>query len=264
MTKEELLNGTKAVLLDLDGTVYLDETPIGDAAETLNKLRSAGKKLVFLTNNSSRTEAEYRAKLTRIGLWDDRDRVYTSGMAAIDYLLHSRKGASVYLLGTEALKEEFSRAGIALNDENPDICVLAYDIGLTFEKIRRFDAFLRRGTPYIATHPDDVCPTQDGSMPDVGSFIAMFEKSSGRLPDRIIGKPFTDMGDSLCGLLGVAKAEMCMIGDRMHTDIRFGNANGMKTVLVLSGETTEESMRDFPDRPDLVLPSINDLVKKSV
>lgn len=262
MTKEELFNGTKAFLLDLDGTVYLDETPIGDAVLTLNRLRAAGKKLVYLTNNSSRTEAEYRAKLARIGLWDERDTVYTSGMAAVDFIVRSCAGAKVYLLGTDALKEEFLRGGVELTEDAPDLCVLAYDTSLTFDKIRRFDLFLRRGVRYIATHPDDVCPTKDGSMPDVGSFIAMFEKSSGRLPDRIIGKPFTDMGDGLCGLLGVSKAEMCMIGDRMHTDIRFGNANGMKTVLVLSGETTERSMRNFPDSPDLVLPSINELIAK--
>lgn len=262
MTKEKLFNETKAFLLDLDGTVYLDETPIGDAIGTLARMREAGKRLVYLTNNSSRTEEEYRTKLRRIGLWNERDVVYTSGMAAIDYLARNYGGAKVYLLGTDALKEEFSRAGVVLTEETPDICMLAYDTTLTFEKIRKFDFFLRRGARYFATHPDDVCPTKDGSMPDVGSFIAMFEKSSGRLPDRVIGKPFTDMGDGLCNLLNVCKAEMCMIGDRMHTDIRFGNANGMKTVLVLSGETTKESMRNFPDRPDLVLPSINELILK--
>ena len=116
---------------------------------------------------------------------------------------------------------------------------------------------MRKGIAFIATHPDDVCPTADGSMPDVGSFLAMFEKSSGRCPDLIIGKPFQEMGGALSRALNVPCAHMCMVGDRMHTDIRFGNANGMRTVLVLSGETKRESMKNFPDKPDLVLPDFN-------
>ena len=260
MTREELLDKTQVFLLDLDGTVYLDETPIGDMKNTLKKLRAAGKKLVFLTNNSSKTEEEYRKKLARIGLLEEGDGIYTSGMAAVEYLKRAYANKRVYLVGTAALRREFEAAGIALDDENPELCVLAYDTELTFEKIRKLDFFLRQGIPFVATHPDDVCPTADGSMPDVGSFLAMFEKSSGRRPDLIIGKPFTEMGEALSRALNVSCAHMCMVGDRMHTDIRFGNANGMRTVLVLSGETTRESMKSFPDKPDLVLPDFNAII----
>lgn len=260
MTKEELLRAVKAVLLDLDGTLYLDETPIGHAAETLKKLRAVGKRLVYLTNNSSKTEGEYREKLLRLGLWAEGDLVYTSGMATVSVLQRDYRGAKTYLLGTEALKEEFRRGGISLTEENPDVCVLAYDTSLTFGKIRKFDAFLRKGVPFLATHPDDVCPTKDGSMPDVGSFLAMFLTSSGRRPDLIVGKPYTAMGDCLSERLGVPASEMCMIGDRMHTDIRFANKNGMRSVLVLSGETTEDTRKNFPDVPDLILPSVNELL----
>ncbi len=260
MTKEALLNQTDLFLLDLDGTVYLDETPIGSAAETLQALRVRGKQLVFLTNNSSKTEEEYRAKLIRIGLWGEGDRVYTSGMATISYLGRHFAGKRVYLVGTEALKREFSAAGIVLDEEDPDLCVLAYDVQLTFAKIKKLNAFLRAGKPFFATHPDDVCPTKDVPMPDVGSFLAMFERSSGRKPDLIIGKPFTPMGEELASFTGTPQAKMCMIGDRMHTDIRFAANNGMKSVLVLSGETTRETMKNFPDRPDLVLETINEIL----
>lgn len=260
MTKEELLQQIDVVLLDLDGTVYLDETPIGNAVQTLNALRERGKRLVFLTNNSSKTEAEYRNKLVRIGLWGAGDLVYTSGMATISYLNKHYAGKRVYLVGTDALKEEFAAAGIALDERDPDLCVLAYDVELTFAKIRTLDAFLRAGKPFIATHPDDVCPTKDVPMPDVGSFLAMFERSSGRRPDLIIGKPFTPMGEELEALTGSKRERMCMIGDRMHTDIRFAVNNGMKSVLVLSGETTRESMKKFPDKPDLVLETIDEIL----
>lgn len=260
MTKKELLDSTKLFLLDLDGTVYLDDTPIGGMCKTLQTLRDMGKKLLFLTNNSSKTEREYEAKLKRIGLFSEGDGVYTSATATAEYLQRHMCGQRVFLLGTDALKAEFEEAGIVLDEENPDVCVLAYDVTLTFDKIRRFDRKLRDGVRFLATHPDDVCPTADGSMPDVGSFLAMFERSSGRKPDLIIGKPFTAMGDSIAARYGIEHGAMCMAGDRMHTDIRFANANKMHSVLVLSGETTRTSMKNFPDVPDLVLNDFNEIL----
>ena len=214
------------VLLDLDGTVYLDDRPIGEMPRTLSRLREAGKRLVFLTNNSSKTEGEYIEKLRRIGLYDGRDGVYTSGMATAEYLKAHFPGRRVFLVATQAVREEFAAAGICLTEEDPDVCVLAYDVELTFEKLRRLDYFLRKGKPFLATHPDDVCPTKDGSMPDVGSFLALFEKSAKRRPDRVIGKPYSDMAEGLARRYGVPPARMCMVGVRMHTDIRFAHACG--------------------------------------
>ncbi len=257
MTKEEILASSDLFLLDLDGTLYLGDRPIGAAKETLARLREMGKKLVYLSNNSSRTEAEYREKLTRIGFFDERDGVFTSATATEGYLLAEHAGKKVFLLGTEALRAEFVARGIPLGEEDPDLLVLAYDVELTFEKLRRFDRFLRLGKPYFATHPDNVCPTEDGSMPDVGSFIELFARSSGRRPDLIVGKPYPLMAEELERRYGVPRSRMCTVGDRMYTDIRFGNRNGIKSVLVLSGETTAETAADFPDLPDLVLPDVN-------
>lgn len=94
---------------------------------TLQKMRGAGKSIVYLTNNSSKSAEEYIRKLDRLHFWDERDSVYTSGMAAAEYLKETHAGKRVYLVGTEALREEFLRAGIALCEESPDVCVLAYD-----------------------------------------------------------------------------------------------------------------------------------------
>ena len=259
MTKETLLKETDAFLFDLDGTVYLDETPIGDVKGTLARLRAMHKRIVFLTNNSSKTEAEYRQKLARIGLWGDGDLVYTSAMATAEHVAARFPHKRVYLLATDAVKEEFSRT-VPLVEEAPDVVILAYDTTLTFAKMKRFNEFLAGGAVFLATHPDAVCPTAGVSMPDVGAFLELFYTSSGRRPDLIVGKPGTAMGEGLERRLGIPRARMCMTGDRMHTDIRFGNNCGMHTVLVLSGETTEETMKNFPDRPDLVLPDVNALV----
>lgn len=259
MTKETLLKETDAFLFDLDGTVYLDETPIGDVRGTLARLRAMDKRIVFLTNNSSKTEAEYRQKLARIGLWGEGDLVYTSAMATAEYVAARFPHKRVYLLATDAVKEEFSRT-VPLVEEAPDVVILAYDTTLTFAKMKRFNEFLAGGAVFLATHPDAVCPTAGVSMPDVGAFLELFYTSSGRRPDLIVGKPGTAMGEGLERRLGIPRTRMCMTGDRMHTDIRFGNNCGMHTVLVLSGETTEETMKNFPDRPDLVLPDVNALV----
>ncbi len=257
MTKEQLLRETDVFLLDLDGTVYVDGVPVGGMRQTLSRLRALGKRLVFLTNNSSKTEDDYRAKLLSIGLYAEGDAVYTSGMATAEYLRAHCAGKRVFLLGTEKLKAKFCAAGIVLDDVSPDILVLAYDVELTFEKIRRFDRFLRAGLPFLATHADAVCPTADGSMPDVGSFLDLFERSSGRKPDVVIGKPNVYMGDALRKF--APHAHMCMVGDRLYTDIRFARNCNMRSILVLSGETKREDVARASDQPDLILSDLNEI-----
>ena len=148
MTIETLLKKTNLFLLDMDGTLYIDDIPIGAVRETLARLRVAGKRLVYCTNNSSKTPEEYRAKLKRIGLWGEGDFVYTSGIAAAEYLKKHHAGKSVYLVGRDALKEDFASRGIRLTEEKPDVCVLAYDTALTFEKrIPRRGQLLRGHSP---------------------------------------------------------------------------------------------------------------------
>lgn len=256
-----LVKETEAFLLDMDGTIYFDETPIGDMADTLKKLRAAGKKLVYFTNNSSKTPEEYVRKLQKIGLWSDEDMVYTSAMATAEYLCEFHKGKSVYVVGTDAVKESFAAYGVKLTEEKPDVCVLAYDTSLTFEKLKKINKYIVEGALYVATHPDDVCPSKDVFPPDVGSFISLLKTSSGKTPDLICGKPYTTMGECIMRKLGVTNDKVTMVGDRLHTDIRFGVNNRFHTILVLSGETTENALKTSPDIPEAVLPSLNDVAK---
>lgn len=256
MTKEELLQDTELFLIDLDGTVYLDDEPIFGVRETLEKLRARNKKLVFLTNNSSKTPEEYEKKLLKMGLFvPESDAVFTSAMATISLLKRSFRGKKVHLLATDAVKRQFEEEGVTLSEENPDVCVLAYDTTLTFEKMKKFNENLVKGAYFIATHPDDVCPTKDIPMPDVGSFLALFARSSSRVPDCICGKPHAMLAECVASTFGVKSAHTCMVGDRAYTDIRFANANGMKSILVLSGETKRGGWGE--DVPDLVLEDFN-------
>lgn len=261
MDIKELVLNTKYFLLDMDGTIYFDDTPIGDMVNTLKAIRRADKKIIYFTNNSSKTPDEYVNKLKRIGFYEEGDLVYTSGMATAEYLKEFYKGKKVYLVGTDALKKEFEEEGINLSEEQADVCVLAYDTSLTFEKLKKINKFIVEGAVYIATHPDAVCPSKDVFPPDVGSFIALLKVSSGREPDVICGKPYTTMGDCIKRKLNAGASAITMVGDRLHTDIRFGVNNGFNSLLVLSGETTAEMLKISTDVPSAVLPSLNDIVK---
>jgi HAD superfamily hydrolase (TIGR01450 family) len=199
--------------------------------------------------------------LSKIGLWHDLDQVYTSGIATIEYLNDKFSGKSVYLLGTEGLKREFIKNGINLvEDSTPDVCVLAYDTELTYDKLCKFVTYIKRGAYYIATHPDVNCPHPEVFIPDAGAFIKLIEASTGMLPAEIIGKPFSGMGDNLKRKLNAKNSDFIMVGDRLHTDIAFGNACNFTAILVLSGECTIEDIGKLKGNPDYVLDSLNDIV----
>ena len=254
----------KVVLLDLDGTVYLGDNPIDGAKQALEFFRAAGKKLVFLTNNSSKTDEEYVKKLGGMNLYRAEDDVYTSGDATAEYLNKNFPGKRVYLLAPEKVKQSFINHGVTLCETGAEVAVLAYDTTLNFEKITRFDAFLKSGARYIATHPDAVCPAPEYSVPDVGSFIEMFRMSSGRTPDEIIGKPNTVMGDMVKLKYSAKSDEIMMVGDRMYTDIRFALNNGFYSMAVLSGETTKEQYLSGDIKASFVFDSLGACIKSLV
>lgn len=251
----------RCLLLDMDGTVYRGSVPIGDMAGTLAAIRRHGIRLCYFTNNSSKTPEDYVKKLTALGLYDPADRVYTSAIATIAYLKEHHAGARVLLLATPTVRQSFLDAGITLVDtSDADIVLLAYDTTLTFEKLRVANEALVKGATYIATHPDFVCPTEDISMPDVGSFIKLLEASSGRVPDAVIGKPNALAAEAILAGLGIPPQEAAMVGDRLYTDIRFGLNAGMNAILVLSGESTMDTLQKSDVKPTLVLPDLHALL----
>ena len=260
-TLKKIVEQTQVFLLDMDGTVYLGEKLIGDMKNTLQKIRNAGKRIVYLTNNSSKTQDEYVKKLERLQIFGENDCVYSSANATVEYLLREHNGKKVYLLATQKVKEYFKSQGVNLVEENPEVCVLAYDTEITFEKIRKFNEFLVKGAFYVVTHPDTVCPSESVSWPDLGSFIKLFECSANRNPDIICGKPFSVMGECVEKFLQIEKQKITMVGDRLHTDILFGVNSGFNTIVVLSGETTLEQAQTAKNKADVILSSLNDIVE---
>jgi len=156
------------------------------------------------------------------------------------------------VVGTPELEREFRRHGFSLTREDPDVCVLGFDTSLTYDKLRKLCDWVRAGLPYVATHADFNCPIPSGYMPDTGAMIAFVKASTGREPDVVIGKPNRWIVDAAARRLGLPPESLAMIGDRLYTDIALGSTAGIATLLVLSGETRREDLRDSPFQPSLV------------
>ena len=254
-----MLENIKCFLLDMDGTFYLGENLLPGALEFIDLLGNRNIDFLFLTNNSSKHADQYVDKLSNYGLTVGKEKILTSGEATISYLKKEKPDAKVFLVGTKALEQEFINGGFRLVDEHPDVVVLGFDTTLTYKKIWKLCDFIREGAPYIATHPDINCPTENGFMPDIGSFMAMIESSTGRSPDVIIGKPYDAMVDAVLDRTGFKKHEIAMIGDRLYTDIAMGSI-GIKTILVLSGETKLSDLKDCEIKPDIIVDDLMGVV----
>jgi HAD superfamily hydrolase (TIGR01450 family) len=178
-----------AVILDMDGTFFLGDSLLPGALELLEWLDKNRIKFTFLTNNTSKGKPTYVKLLTGMGVHPEDACIFTAGEATISYLKSNYPGKRVFLVGTESLRSNFIEEGILLVDVDPDVLVLGYDTELTYQKLVDFCLYLRQGLPYIATHPDINCPSPIGPLPDIGSFMALIQTSTGRTPDVVLGKP---------------------------------------------------------------------------
>jgi 4-nitrophenyl phosphatase len=254
----ELLTEIRCFLLDQDGTFYLGDRLLPGALEFIRVIRERDLEFLFLTNNSSRHRRQYAEKIRSFGLDISDEKVFTSGEATAQFLSKQYPGATVHIVGTPALEETIESFGFRLTNENPDLVVLGFDTTLTYEKLWRLCNFVREGIPYIATHHDLNCPTEGGYMPDIGAMIAFVEASTDCRPDIIVGKPHRPMMEALELKTGLPVEVMCMVGDRLYTDIALGK-QGATTVLVLSGETKLNDLQGSEFQPDYVVQDLAEL-----
>jgi 4-nitrophenyl phosphatase len=253
------LTQVRCFLLDMDGTFYLGEQLIEGALQFMDVLRQQGREFLFLTNNSSKDSQLYAEKLTRLGFPIHREKVLTSGEATAMHLQRYLASARVYVVGTSALENEFLQRGFVLGHEKPDFAVLGFDTTLTYDKLWRLCDLVRSGVPYIATHPDYNCPTETGFMPDIGAMIAFVRASTGREPDLIVGKPNPLFIEKASERVSVPVSGMCMIGDRLYTDIALGATAGISTILVLSGETQVEEVGTSHHQPSYIFQNLGEV-----
>jgi HAD superfamily hydrolase (TIGR01450 family) len=220
----------------------------------------AGKRVCFLTNNSSNSAADYTRKLAGMGLWETGDGIATAGLVAAEFIRKKYPGAGVYLVGTASYRAELEGLGVRLTEEAPDVVLLSYDTELTYGKLRRACLAIAGGAEYICTHPDINCPSEYGPLPDAGSFMELIRAGTGRLPSVVCGKPDTVMADYVQSRFSVEAPRILMAGDRLYTDIRFAARNGFRSLLVFSGETTRETYAQSDICADITADSVKDCI----
>ncbi len=254
------LKHKKLYLLDLDGTLYKGDSVFSQSKKFLHDIRKHGANYLFVTNNSSRGVNEYVTKLTKMGLDVTKDDFYTSGSATIDYLHRFHAGKRVYLVGTKALSTSFVEGGIILSDpRDAEVAVLSYDTELNYEKIVNLTNLLReKDIPYLATNPDYVCPTEDGYIPDCGSFAEMINHAVNKMP-LVIGKPSALFITTILERFNLKPADVVVIGDRLYTDLQGAVNANVDSVIVLSGEATMETVAAYPDKPTYVVNNVGDI-----
>ena len=261
----EKFKNIKLFLFDMDGTLYLGDRLYDFTVELLDTIKKTGGKYMFMTNNSSKSVADYIKKLDKLGIKSTYDDFITSSQATGFYLNKYYKGKTLYACGTESLKEELRRGGFEITEDldKVDVIVMGFDTELTFKKLHDVSYLLltRKDIPYIATNPDYVCPTEFGSVPDCGSVCDMLYNVSKRRPI-FIGKPSKLMPKLAMEKTGYTKEQTAVIGDRIYTDIKSGLNAGTTTILVMSGETTYEILEASEDKPHYVLESAKEILKE--
>ena len=244
---KEKLSKIKHLALDMDGTIYMGSTLFPFTKKFLSDMTEAGIGYSFLTNNPSRSVADYLKKLEGLGIEADEENMYTTSLAAIDYIkAHYPSAERLFLLGTPSMISQFEKAGFVScaddPDDVPDVLVVAFDMTLEYSRLCRASWWASQNIPYIATNPDRVCPTdQKNVLVDCGSICKCIEHATGRKPDVTLGKPDPNMLKGILDRHGLLPEEVAMVGDRIYTDTAMAHNAGAFGVLVLSGETTIET-----------------------
>ena len=243
---KEKLSKIKHLALDMDGTIYLGSTLFPFTKKFLADMTEAGISYSFLTNNPSISVADYLKKLDRLGIEATEDNMYTTSLAAIDYIKsHYPQAKRLFILGTPSMTTQFEEAGFIScaddPDDVPDVLVVAFDKTLAYDRLCRASWWASQGIPYVATNPDRVCPTDQRTvLVDCGSMCKCIEYATGRQPDVCVGKPDPNMLRGVFERYGYQPDEVAMVGDRIYTDTATAHNAGAFGVLVLSGETTLE------------------------
>ena len=173
------LEGLEAIFLDLDGTIYLGGELIPGALDFLSRCEQRGIRRFFLTNNSSRSVNQYHQKLANLGIPCKKEEILLSTHDLLAWL-GKNDISRTWLIGTEGMKNMLEENGITTSDENPQYVVLGYDTEINYDKISTASVHMHKGVPLVASHPDMVCPSPDGGLPDVGAYLAMLKVTTGQ------------------------------------------------------------------------------------
>lgn len=251
-----------AFIFDLDGCIYRGDTAIPGADKVISSLNARGKKILFVTNNSTRTPEGFSNKLEGLGIGVPASLILTSSGATAIYMRDLERGV-VFVVGESGLKEALEREGFEVVGEGDAMraryVVSGLDRGLTYSKVAAACSAIRGGATYIATNRDPVLPHEGGYLPGAGSIVNMIRTVTGKSP-LTIGKPSRRMMDMALGILGTCRARTAMVGDTLDLDIEAGKRAGLFSILVLTGVSKREDVAKSRAKPDLILDSVKDLI----
>lgn len=260
----ERIKNIDLFLFDMDGTLYLGNNLYSFTKDLLKKIKDENKRYLFMTNNSSKSVKDYIIKLKNLGIDATKEDFITSSQATAYYLKKHHANKTLYVCGTASLKQELESEGFTVSDDisKTECIVMGFDTELTFKKLEDVCKLLltKGDLPYIATNPDYVCPTEYGSVPDCGSVCDMIYNATKKRPI-VIGKPTALMPQLAMEKWGCLPLNTAVIGDRIYTDIKSGLNAGALSILVMSGETTEEILNSSEEKPDLVLKDAGEILK---
>ncbi|NLY09494.1 MAG: HAD family hydrolase [Tissierellia bacterium] len=257
----EQLRLKKGFIIDMDGVIYHGNRLLPGVKDFVNWLYEEQKEFLFLTNASNSSTKELQIKLARMGMEVDESHFYTSALATAKFISNQSPGSSAYVIGAPGLLNALYDAGITINDIDPEYVVIGESSTYNYDSITKAVRLVNNGAKLIGTNPDLTGPTTDGIVPACRAFVAPIELTTGKTA-YYVGKPNPLMMRTGLKMLGVHSNEAAIIGDRMDTDIVAGIESGLDTVLVLSGVSSRETVRDFPYRPRLILDGVGDIANK--
>jgi HAD superfamily hydrolase (TIGR01450 family) len=256
---DKSLDGIRVVFLDLDGTIYLGDNLIDGSLEFLNRCEKKGIQRFFLSNNSSKSVTEYLAKLHGLGIPAEANDVLLSTHDLLSWL-GNEEVTETFLVGTGGMRSMLEAVGISTRSNEPQYVVLGYDTQIDYEKLATASIHLHNKVPLVASHPDMVCPSPDGGLPDVGAYLALFKATTGVEPTHICGKPNAGMILHKIEELDLQPSQCAMVGDRLYTDMEMAERAGAVGVLVLSGEATLDDLETALQTPAVVVNSVAELL----
>lgn len=253
----------KGLLIDLDGTLYHGRNRIEGADLLIERLKELQIPFLYVTNNSSRTPEQVAAHLLEMGIPALPEEVCTSSLAAAEYIAEESPGAKVAMLGEEGLREALLSAGLTIVEQSPEYVIQGIDRSFDYEKLTRAVRWIQEGAVSILTNPDLQLPSDTGLMPGAGSLGAAVEAASGVKPT-VIGKPSSILMKYASDRLGLPPEETYVIGDNIRTDIAAGVHAGCKTVLVMTGITTDRNMEAHMEAagvtPDYICRDLSEVI----
>lgn len=258
----EIMRRVRAVLLDMDGVLYVGDRALPGVQELLGYLETTGRRWLCVTNNSSRTSTTFSEKLAGMGITVEPKNILGSAEATANWLAgQSPNGAKVIMMGEASLRGALEAKGFELVDDPfaADIAVASIFFGINYETLTRMTLAIRNGARFVATNPDPTLPTERGQAPGTGSIVALLTVSGGRPPE-YVGKPYPGMYEQAIRRVDGRPETTLMVGDRYETDIEGAARLGMPTAGVLTGVTTHEQYLAADPPPDIVVHGLPELL----